>query len=104
MASAAARISTACAGSLRARTAPAISSSTLATRHGRQKSKSYKLGPVSGSVKAGKALTLTVKLPAPAVTALGHGATESASFTATDTNASGTGRATAKVATLKGTK
>jgi hypothetical protein len=27
-------------------------------KHGKQKSKSYKLGPVSGSAKAGKALTL----------------------------------------------
>ncbi|HUA71730.1 MAG TPA: hypothetical protein VMA96_11620 [Solirubrobacteraceae bacterium] len=73
-------------------------------KHGKQKSKSYKLGPVSGSAKAGKALTLTVKLPAAAVTALGHGAKESATFTVTDTNGSGTGRATAKVAMLKGTK
>jgi len=71
-------------------------------KHGKQKSASYKLGPVSGSVKAGKPLALTVKLPAAAVAALGRGAKESAMFTVTDTNTNGTGRATAKVATLKG--
>jgi hypothetical protein len=73
-------------------------------KHGKQKSKSYKLGPVSGSAKAGKALTLTIKLAAAAVTALGRGAKESAIFTVTDTNANGGGRATAKVAMLKGIK
>jgi phage shock protein A len=73
-------------------------------KHGKQKSKSYKLGPVTGSAKAGRALTLSVKLPAPAVAALGKGANESAMFTVTDTNTNGAGRATAKVATLKGAK
>lgn len=72
--------------------------------HGKQKSKTYKLGPVNGSVKAGRGLTLTVKLPAPAVSALGAGAGESATFTATVTNAHGTGRATAKVAMLRGVR
>ncbi len=72
-------------------------------KHGKQKSKSYKLGPVSRSVTAGRALTLTVKLPAAAVTALGKGAKESAMFTAVLTSASASGRATAKVATLKAT-
>ena len=33
-------------------------------KHGKQKSKTYKLGPVSGTVKAGHGLTLTIKLPA----------------------------------------
>jgi hypothetical protein len=70
-------------------------------KHGKQKSKTYKLGPVSGTVKAGKALTLTVKLPAAAVMALGNGAKESATFTVAATNGNGTGRATAKIATLK---
>lgn len=68
--------------------------------HGKQKSKTYKLGPVSGSVKAGRALTLTVKLPAGALSALGHGAKESVKFTA----ATGTLRATTTVAMLKGTR
>jgi hypothetical protein len=72
-------------------------------KHGKQKSRSYKLGPVTGSVTAGRALTLTVKLPAAAVTVLGKGAKESAMFTAVLTSASASGRATAKVATLKAT-
>ena len=72
-------------------------------KHGKQKSKSYKLGPVSGSVTGGRALTLTVRLPAAAVTALGKRAKESAMFTAVLTSASGGGRVTAKVATLKAT-
>jgi hypothetical protein len=38
------------------------------------------------------------------VTALGRGAKQSAMFTVTETNGNGTGRAAAKVATLKGTK
>ncbi len=33
-------------------------------KHGKQKSKTYKLGPVIGSVTAGHVLTLTVKLSA----------------------------------------
>ncbi len=73
-------------------------------KHGKQKSKSYKLGPVSGSAKAGKVLTLSIKLPAAAVTALGKGSKESGTLTVTETNGNGTGRATAKVAMLKGTK
>ena len=73
-------------------------------KHGKQKSKSYKLGPVTRSAKAGKALALTIKLPAAAVTALGRGAKESVVLTVTDTNANGAGRATAKIAMLKGTR
>ncbi|HET6869427.1 MAG TPA: hypothetical protein VFH80_26185 [Solirubrobacteraceae bacterium] len=68
--------------------------------HGKQKSKTYRLGPVSGSVKAGRVLTLTIKLPAGAVTALGRGAKESARFTAV----TGAVRATRTVAMLKGTR
>ena len=70
-------------------------------KHGKQKSKTYKLGPVNGLVTAGRVLTLTVKLPPAALTALGSGAKEAAAFTATVTGAHGTGRAAAKVATLK---
>jgi hypothetical protein len=73
-------------------------------KHRKQKSKTYKLGPVSGTVKAGKGLTLTVKLPAAAVTALGGGAQESATFTAVLTGPGATGRASAKIAALKGTR
>jgi hypothetical protein len=68
-------------------------------KHGKQKSKVYKLGPVNGSVTGGRGLTLTVKLPAAAVIALGSGAKESAAFTA-----NGPGRATVKIATLNPTR
>jgi Divergent InlB B-repeat domain len=71
---------------------------------GKQKPKTYKLGRVSGSVKAGRVLTLTVKLPAAAVGALGTGAKESATFAVALTGASGSARATTKVAALKGTR
>lgn len=73
-------------------------------KHGKQKPKTYKLGPVSGSVKAGKSLTLTVKLPAAAVSALAKGATESATFTGAVVGPAGGGRATTKLATLRGTR
>jgi sugar lactone lactonase YvrE len=69
-------------------------------KHGKQKSKTYKLRPVNGAVKLGCALTLKVKLPVAAVTALGNGGKESATFTAVETGARGGGRATAKIAAL----
>lgn len=71
-------------------------------RHGKQKSKTYKLRPVSGAVRVGKVLTLTIKLPAAAVSALGHGARESAKFTAVVVGPVGGGRATTKIGALKG--
>jgi hypothetical protein len=71
-------------------------------KHGKQKAKAYKLGPVNGSSVAGKALTLTVKLPPAAVSALGRGAKESATFTAVVLG--GAGRSTTKIAVLKGTR
>jgi Divergent InlB B-repeat domain len=73
-------------------------------KHGKQKAKTYKLGPVSGSVTAGKTLRLTVKLPAAAVSALGRGAKESATFTAVLTGANGSARSATKIAALKGTR
>ena len=68
--------------------------------HGKRKTKTYKLGPVRGAVKTGRALTLTVKLPVAAVTALGNGGKESATFTVVETGAGGGGRATAKIGAL----
>ena len=73
-------------------------------KHGKQKSKTYKLGPLTRTVKAGRGLTLMVKLPAAAVTALGRGAKGSSMFTVTLSNTNGAGRATVKIATLKGTR
>jgi hypothetical protein len=66
-----------------------------------QKSKTYKLGPVNGRVRAGRVLTISVKLPAAAVNALAGGARESATFTVT--RAAG-GRATIRIAMLKATR
>jgi hypothetical protein len=68
-------------------------------KHGKRKAKTYKLGPVSATVRAGRVTTLTVKLPRAAVTALAGGARESATFTVTR---AGGGRATTKLATLRG--
>ena len=69
--------------------------------HGKQKSKRYKLAPLSGSARAGRMLTLTVSSQRRALTALGHGAKESAMFTVT---LAGGAWATTKVATSKGTR
>ena len=73
-------------------------------RAGRHRAGEQRPGPGREPVRRRRALTLTTKLPAAAVTALGHGAKESATFTVTGTNGNGTGRATAKLAMLKGTK
>ncbi len=73
-------------------------------RHGKQRSKVYRLGPVSASVKAARSLTLAVRLPAGALTAPGKGAKESAAFTVTATSPNGTGRATARIARLRRTR
>jgi uncharacterized protein YoxC len=60
----------------------------------------YRLGPARGSAKAGRRLTLTIKLPAGALRALAQRSTESAAFTATAVNAGGTSRASAKIRRL----
>jgi hypothetical protein len=72
--------------------------------HGKQKSKTYRLGPVTAQVRAGRVLILTVKLPAAAVTALGHGAKESATFMAAFTAPAGGVRATTRIAVLHATR
>jgi hypothetical protein len=66
----------------------------------RQRVVHYRLGPTGGSATAGRRLTLTIKLPAAALQALARRAPESAVFTATVVNASGTSRASAKLAKL----
>jgi hypothetical protein len=73
-------------------------------KHGRRRSLKSRLGPVSRFVKRGASTLLTVKLPPAALAALGTNATESVSFNLTATNANGSGRATAKIATLKGSR
>jgi hypothetical protein len=72
--------------------------------HGRQKSRGYRLGPANGTANAGKALTLTIKLPAAAVSALGHGANESAVLTVVLSNPLGAGRATTRIGALHATR
>jgi FG-GAP repeat/Divergent InlB B-repeat domain len=62
------------------------------------KPKTYTFKSVSGS---GSTLTLSLKLPGPALTALKHGARESAAFTLTGSNAIGKCKASASIARLK---
>jgi len=71
-------------------------------KHGKQKTKSFKLGPVRASLTAGAGRTLVVKLPKGALRGLKSKAKEAAALLLVATNASGTARATAKTASLKG--
>ena len=64
----------------------------------------YRLGPARGSATASRRLSLTIKLPAAALQALAQKAPESAVFTANVVNASGTSRASTKIAKLTPTR
>jgi hypothetical protein len=68
----------------------------------RRLSLKFKLGPVSTHVRAGAPSTLTVSLPAAALTGLTKHLAESVVFTLTVSNANGTGHATAGPAHLTG--
>lgn len=70
-------------------------------KHGRQRTTTSRLGPVTASVKVNRATSLTIKLPAQALQSLGHEATESVSLDLAATDANGTGHATAELAMLK---
>jgi hypothetical protein len=70
-------------------------------KHGKQKTRQFKLGPIKTSVRANVSKAITVKLPSGALDGLGKNAKESVAFTLTGTNASGRARATAKIASLK---
>jgi Divergent InlB B-repeat domain len=70
-------------------------------KHGKQKTKSFAVGPPRATCKAGKPTTLIVKLPAAALRALKAKAKESATFTLEGTNSSGHGRASAKVGSVR---
>jgi hypothetical protein len=72
-------------------------------RHGKAKTHTLSLATVHGSASANVALTLTVKLPASAVSGLKSGDMESVLFTLQATNANGTGTATATIPRLHGT-
>ncbi len=66
--------------------------------HKAPKAKSYTFKSVGGS---GSTLTLSLKLPGAALTALKHGARQAAAFTLTGTNANGKCKASASIARLK---
>jgi hypothetical protein len=70
-------------------------------KHGRGHTKTLRLGPIRGSVRGGLAVTLTVKLPGAALSALGRKVRESVTLTLGATNANDTGVATATNAKLK---
>ncbi len=71
-------------------------------KHGKQRTKSFDLGPVGGSLAADAARTFVLKLPNRALKALTSKAKESVSLTFVATDAQGTGRASAGIARLKG--
>ncbi len=73
-------------------------------KHGKQKTTSFELGPVSLALVAGVGKTLVVKLPSAAISGL-EGKDrdrESATLTLIATNANGQGRTTASITSLKG--
>ena len=70
-------------------------------RHGKAKTRTFSLGAVHGSAGANVALTLAMKLPASALTALKRGEKESVVFMLKATNANGTATATATIARLR---
>jgi hypothetical protein len=70
-------------------------------KHGSGHTKTLRLGPIRGSVRAGVVVALTVKLPGAAISALERKAKESVTFTLNATNANGTSLTTAKNAKLK---
>jgi hypothetical protein len=71
--------------------------------HGKQRTVTTRLAQARRSVKPGAKMTLTVKLPAGAVTRLGQGAKESVTFTLVATNGNGTYRVSVTAGPLKGT-
>ena len=77
-------------------------SSSPKTGKGKQpKTKAFQIAAVRASITARKPLTLSVKLPKVALTALRNKARESATFTLTATNANGTSARTARIKRLK---
>jgi len=74
---------------------------TIKAKHGKSKKKSFKPGAVSATLGAGKSVTLTVSLPKAAFIALAGGASESASFSLTATDANGSAHASATITRLK---
>jgi hypothetical protein len=73
----------------------------LRPKHGRKRSKSYSLSTASHSAPGQMSLTLTIKLPRAALTALIGRAHESVTVTLSATNANGTSATQVKIANLK---
>ncbi|MGZ4295561.1 MAG: InlB B-repeat-containing protein [Solirubrobacteraceae bacterium] len=71
-------------------------------KHGKQRSVTSQLGPVKKAVKAGQAVTVTVKLPSAAVAALAKQVQESVTFRLSASNANGTVHVAARIPALKG--
>jgi hypothetical protein len=78
-----------------------LTGKVTARRNKRPKLRTFRVKALRSSVKAGKPITLTVKLPAAAVAALKSGARESAAFSLTAKNAGGTTQTPARFARLK---
>jgi hypothetical protein len=70
-------------------------------KHGKQRSVTSRLGPVKKTLKAARALTVTLKLPSAAVAALAKQARESLVFRLSAVNGNGTVHATARISALK---
>jgi hypothetical protein len=73
----------------------------IKAKHGKSKKKSFKLSAVSATLGAGKSVILTFSLPKPAFAALAGGASESATFSLTATDANGSAHASATISRLK---
>ena len=71
-------------------------------KHGKQKTTTFRLGPLRGSLHAGVGRTLALQLPHGALSGLQSKARESVALTLVATNANGTGRARETIASLKG--
>jgi hypothetical protein len=65
--------------------------------HRKNPTKTISLAPVGTTAPAGTAITVMVRLPKAALSALGAGVPESASFTLIATDANGTSTATARI-------
>jgi List-Bact-rpt repeat protein len=70
-------------------------------QHGKQRSTTSRLGPVHKALKAGRGVTVTLKLPTAAVTALAKRARESVTLRLSATNATGTVRVSARLDALR---
>jgi uncharacterized membrane protein len=71
-------------------------------KHGKQKTKTFKLKAVRKPVSAGKTTSFTLKLPGSALKALKAGAKESVALTLVASNVNGSGQSAAAIGRLKG--